>query len=227
MLCLEKNIDRIKEIRDIHKGKRCFVIGTGPSLNKTDFSLLKNEILFGVNNLYAGYDKFKISPQYYVVSDRVVWERHYERILRLDTTLFIWDCVDINFIPKNRKDIISIHRLDSISDNTPLSLDITRGTNWGRTVILDLCLPICYYMGFEEVYLLGCDCDYSGLHRFDGSRTECVACGAIGDWEEIFDLYKRYKKVYEDNGREIINSTVEGKLEIFKRESLEDIINEN
>ena len=31
---------------------------------------------------------------------------------------------------------------------------------WGRTVILDFCVPVAQYMGFSEIYLIGCDCDY-------------------------------------------------------------------
>ena len=31
---------------------------------------------------------------------------------------------------------------------------------WGRTVILDFYVVVAQYMGFSEIYLIGCDCDY-------------------------------------------------------------------
>ena len=57
----QKNNEKIKEFQNIHQGKRCFIIGTGPSLNQTDFDLIKNEILIGVNTLYRGIDNFNIN----------------------------------------------------------------------------------------------------------------------------------------------------------------------
>ena len=35
------------KFKDIHKGKTCFILGTGSSLNDFDFTLIKNEIIFG------------------------------------------------------------------------------------------------------------------------------------------------------------------------------------
>lgn len=72
------SICKIKEIKNIHKGKRYFIIGTGPSLNKTDLNLIKNEIIFGVNTLYRGLSRFDISYDYYAISDEVVWRKHFK-----------------------------------------------------------------------------------------------------------------------------------------------------
>jgi hypothetical protein len=44
-----ESIKRLAEMKDIHKGKRAFIIGTGPSLRKTDPNKIKNEITFGLN----------------------------------------------------------------------------------------------------------------------------------------------------------------------------------
>ena len=47
-----ENRSRLEVYRDLHRGKRCFVIGNGPSLKQTDLSLLKNEFTFGLNRIY-------------------------------------------------------------------------------------------------------------------------------------------------------------------------------
>ena len=49
-----KSIKYLNRFKDKHKGERCFIIGNGPSLKKTDVSKLTNEfarvqlLLFGV-----------------------------------------------------------------------------------------------------------------------------------------------------------------------------------
>jgi len=37
-----ESIRRLAELKDIHKGKRAFIIGNGPSLKQTDLSKLRN-----------------------------------------------------------------------------------------------------------------------------------------------------------------------------------------
>jgi hypothetical protein len=225
------NTPNIKNFKDIHKGQRCFIIGTGPSLNKTNLSLIKDEIIFGVNTLYRGLPKFGITCNYYAVSDAEVWKGHFKNIFDLDTILFLSSDTGKEYLSHLRlykkyqkNEPFVIRDLGDMWSSKNFSNDLSTGAYWGDTVIIDIGLQAAYYMGFKEVYLLGCDCDYSGLHRFDGSTTECVAGGAAGDWSMVFASYEICKKAYEEDSREIINATVGGKLEIFKRRKLEEII---
>lgn len=225
------NSHKLKKFKNIHKGQRCFIIGTGPSLNKTNLSLVKNEIVFGVNTLYRGLSKFGIRCNYYAVSDVDVWKSHFKNILDLNAILFLSSDAgkdylsNLSFYQKFQKnEPIVIRELGEMWSSGWLIKDLSIGAYWGYTVIIDICLQAAYYMGFREVYLLGCDCDYSGLHRFDGLKTETLGGGAVGDWSKIFTSYEICKKVYEEDGRKIINATVGGKLEIFKRKKLEEIV---
>ena len=225
------DIKRIRSLENKHKGERVFVIGTGPSLNKTDFSLIQDEILFGVNTLYRGHEKFNISPQYYACSDGKVWGAHDEKLLQLDTILFLTGNAavsyqgNINYYQAlQRQDPLLLPFLGYVWHGN-FSTDLTRGTYNGDTIIIDICLQACLYMGFEKVYLLGCDCDYSGLHRFDGLQTENVHGGGVSNqWGKSFVSYAICKQTYEANSKEIINCTPDGKLEIFRREELKDVI---
>ena len=60
---------KLKKYKDIHKGKRCFIIGNGPSLQMSDLEILyKNkEICFGVNRIFLGFNDTEWRPDYYVV----------------------------------------------------------------------------------------------------------------------------------------------------------------
>ena len=221
----------LKRFKNIHKGKRCFIIGTGPSLNKTNLSLLKDEICFGVNTLYRGLDSFGIKCQYWAASDLTIINNHNRNILQnLDTTLFICHH-DGNKIKREEndkcKEVYSLRFIGGMSENEQFSTDPSNGVFHGNTVIIDICLQVAYFMGFSKVYLIGCDSDYSGMHRFDGLSSDVEMTSAIqGDFSNIFKAYKICKNFYETNGREIINCTVGGKLEIFKRQTLEEVMNE-
>jgi hypothetical protein len=47
-----ESIRRLAALKDVHKGRRAFIIGNGPSLRQTDLSKLKNEFTFGMNRIY-------------------------------------------------------------------------------------------------------------------------------------------------------------------------------
>jgi hypothetical protein len=226
------NRHRLRRFKDIHKGQRCFIIGTGPSLNKTNLSLIKDEIIFGVNTLYTGLSKFGITCNYYFVGDGIVWQNHHKNIEKLDTILFIgiWPAE----IRLSKVKVIQIFRKKEpfvIKEIEPMlaagrfSKDLSKGAYGGRNVIATMCTQAAYYMGFNEVYLLGVDCDYSGLHRFDGCITDNLeGDGVKCEWSKTFASYRICREAFEEDGREIINCTVGGKLEVFKRRKLEEVI---
>jgi len=235
---------RCKKFKDIHKGQRCFIIGTGPSLNQTNLSLIKDEITFGVSTLYAGLDKFGITCDYYAGGDAITWQNHSRNIMALDTTVFISDGAGnirlrkINIFQMfGKNEPIACKTLyPSMFSSGCFSKDVSKGVYAGGTVIITLCLQLAYYMGFKEVYLLGCDCDFSGSLHFDATATltddEIARLRSIdpanphftNDWSIAFESYRVCKRVYEEDGRQIINATVGGKLEVFERKKLEDII---
>ena len=41
------SLAQLAAFKDIHRGERCFIIGNGPSLKKTDLSRLRHEFTFG------------------------------------------------------------------------------------------------------------------------------------------------------------------------------------
>jgi hypothetical protein len=218
----------LKSYINKHKGERCFVIGTGPSLNKTKMHLLTNEILFGVNTLYRGYKKFGIECQYYGVSDDKVWKTHHKEILKLNTTLFIAGKAEISYMALKQSELPHICTIIPVKENGIMWVeksfpdDLSNGFYWGNTVVIDVCLQLAFLMGFLKVYLVGCDQDYSGAHRFDGLRTENVIDEHRFKYNNT--SFEVCKKAYKEAGREIINCTEGGKLDVFKRKLLEEVI---
>ena len=66
--------------KNCYKGKRCFILATGPSLLDVDLSLIENEITIGVNAIQkSGY-----VTDYIVVSDAETIERDIDIIMNKD-----------------------------------------------------------------------------------------------------------------------------------------------
>lgn len=231
----KSNLERIEELRNIHKGERCVIIGLGPSLNKTNMNLIKDEICWGVNSFFEyGHKKFGVYPQYYACSDPVTWKYHADKLLQLNTTLFLGGAAffagyakNLDYYKKIEKySPIIINHLGFMWQSKRFCFEPSIGAYNGDTIIIDIPLQVCMFMGFKEIILIGCDCEYGTVPlRFDGTLTEpSNSLAAQGNWNRIFSSYETCKKVYDTFGRKIINCTVGGKLEIFERKALEDVI---
>ena len=59
------------------KKERCFVVGTGTSLNELDLSLLKDEVTIGINLILLKED---FIPDYLCIADTTVMENRYHAI---------------------------------------------------------------------------------------------------------------------------------------------------
>ena len=70
-----ESIRRLAALKDIHKGKRAFVIANGPSLKQTDMSKLRNEFTFGMNRIYLMFPELGFSTTYLTVVNDLVIEQ--------------------------------------------------------------------------------------------------------------------------------------------------------
>ena len=85
----KKNRMNLLRYKDIHKGERCFIIGNGPSLNKMDLSLLKDEITFGMNRIYLLFNKVGFKTNYHVVTNSLVVTQFIDEIKRINVPSFV------------------------------------------------------------------------------------------------------------------------------------------
>ena len=66
-----KNGDLLKRnetLKGIHEGKRCFILGSGASLNELDLKKLENEYSFGSNFIFNHTDC--LPPTFYTMIER-------------------------------------------------------------------------------------------------------------------------------------------------------------
>ena len=162
---------KLEMLKGKYEGRRCFIMGNGPSLNQTRLELLKNEFVWGFNKIYLLFDRISWRPAFYVTNDRRLTEHISEEINGLinqlpKATFFFPD----HFVKKElnnsyqHEQIYWYHEIpwDSSQDRqTPLfSRDPSKYVVNTATVTI-AGLQLATYLGFNPIYLVGCDTTYT------------------------------------------------------------------
>jgi len=222
---LSRSQQELTRFKDLHRGQRCFIIGNGPSLNQTNLQLLENEITFGMNRIYLLFPELGFQTSYFVSINTLVLEQCRKDILGLKMPRFI------TWRARRWFDQKGIYFLDTdYTDPPSFSKDI-RGRIFEGSTVTYVALQIAYFMGFEQVILVGID------HSFttQGEPNETVISkGADLDhfnsnyfgkgfrWQ-LPDLkaseigYQLAKSAYESEGRNVLDATIGGKLQVFPK----------
>jgi len=217
----------LRSLKDTHRGQRCFIIGNGPSLKEMDLRPLAGEKTFSLNRGYLLFERMGGPSTYHVVVNPLVvqqWARDLERLPC--RTFASWG---------------TRHRLDPRSEVVYIeppssrlepyfSKEVTRGMWQGATVTY-VALQLAFYLGFEKVVLIGVD------HRFRAQgipNQEVVSTSSDVDhfapdyfgpgarWQlpdlETSELaYTLARHYYRQDGRVILDATVNGALQVFPK----------
>ncbi|MDR0947776.1 MAG: DUF115 domain-containing protein [Ruminococcus sp.] len=224
--------EEIKKYAGIHKGKRCFIIGNGPSLRMSDLEILQknNEICCATNKIFYAFDDTNWRPHYYLAQDKFIMQQYPETISKIDSVKFIADRVPDFWDSDYSKGCLKYHiKTEGFLPQMPeFSTDFSRYSVEGTTVTYSA-LQLTAYMGFSEIFLLGVDFDYSGDMRKGEnhfSKKYVSATDKFGGWSPDKHLlaYKKAELVSRLRGFKIYNATRGGKLEIFERVDFEQIV---
>lgn len=154
------------DYKNKYKNNRCFIVGSGNSLQKEKLNVLKNEKIFIVNRSYKALDIGLPHYDFYVNVDHRIYETYSDEIQKntkfprfynpnfLNTNAY-WDGPREKFIPvfkHSSKDDPKCRGI--INGIMPNSFEV----GWGKTgtVIIDAIL-IAFFLGFKKIYLLGVD----------------------------------------------------------------------
>lgn len=146
----------LEAMKDRHRGRRCFVVGNGPSLNRLDMGRLRDEITFGSNRCYLGFEQWGTSFTYWAVTDRLQIEEYgaeYEERVPPGLVKF----VPFEYLPLLRMD--NVCPLDIVEEGRPRFIDTGAGVGIGYTVTYAL-LQVAAAMGCDPIILIGCDHRY-------------------------------------------------------------------
>ena len=214
----------LQRYKNIYEGKRCFIIGNGPSLRKEDLMVLeqKREISFAANGIFHIYNEISWRPTHYVLCDALAYKAMYERIKDIENKdAFIADFYYTDFGTINKANRYYLINKLSDSDKFEFSDDAVRGFYSGKTVTYVMIQMACY-MGIKEIYLLGVD--WSGGTEgprkdfYESDKEDRTVCNnPYNLFIEEMNAFKSAKKYAELNGIKIYNATRGGRLEVFER----------
>jgi hypothetical protein len=192
-----------------------------------DLSYLVDEHTIGVNQAYyCTFPQWGFVPKYFCCSDIHAYKVCMDAYGKTGVeTVFIYDYLRaiVGDYPKDF--CYDVPRIgEHLWDGASFSSDIETGTNIGKTVVIDLALPAAMYMGFNPIYLIGCDCEPTG-HAYPGDKhAQPYTFGhSPCDFESQKKSYQVVREYADMNGIEVYNATSGGKLEAFKRIEYADI----
>lgn len=208
---LSKNIS----FKNLHKGKRAFVIGNGPSLNKQYLPPLKDEVTIVSNSFYRHPLFDLLSPSYYILADPSMWEENPgNHVLELTRERFegmglIKDNLNV-FLPIDAYNFINsseIYRsFNSFYFQYDPNFQITDEIDFtnpvpllGQTVTL-VGIMLALYLGCNPIYLMGCDMNWT---------PQSVTIGKI---EHFYEEESKAEK-------SIINDRINNKNNIYSDEN--------
>lgn len=152
----------IKKHKNKHKGGSVFILASGPSINKEDLSCLKGHSSIGINASPLLEQKYGFNSQYYTVSD-IRFITHPEKrkmgseMLSPETVRVFRKELEEHDVENHKDDTFYI---DSLGKNG-FSFDVSKGFYFGASTTM-LAIQLAYYLGFENIYLLGVDLKYGG-----------------------------------------------------------------
>lgn len=242
-------------IKGCESDKRCFIVGTGSSINKQNLLLLKNECVIGISGLFCHKDIDSLSPKYYVnpaIFSRhghvTTEENHIARLRSMDNAL---DAKTIMFFDK--EDQCYLEKYNLFQDK---KIVYTKYTPWNGEVISDIdlqnlpdissvsetAIEIALYLGFREIILIGFDHDwYDGAiihfdtreyNKFSGMTSEKMVKEYRVDSEfqmrrhaKMFAKYKALYALHEN----IYNANADEKsyVDTFPKVIFEELFSEN
>ena len=176
---LLKNI----QLNNKHKGKRCFILGSGPSIKNEDLIPLKNEIVFALNNFYVHPD-FSIimsgnKDKYYLTApihppqtekEWKDWLSDMEENMPNNTTMIFGlnrDDINIKYIC-DKNNLFNNNKIywyfsgkivNEYYNYSQQDVNITKMI-WIADTVSIYALILAIYMGFSEIYMLGMDHNY-------------------------------------------------------------------
>lgn len=224
------NIKRLGEIKDKYKGERIFIVCTGPSLTASDLDKIhqNGDYSFSCNKIDKMFDKTEWRPSFYAVMDNTYQYSLLETMKKVPS--FYKFFRDESYITTRKAGDgtlwLKTDGSRELLDNPKFSEDASDKIYTIGTVTYAM-LQLAVYMGFREIYIIGCDNSYAKNINFDGTVTESGHSSyfagsenqddkAVAVWEMDRGYY--YARKYADErGIKIFNATRGGYLHAFER----------
>lgn len=244
------NTGKWNDLKDKYKGQRVFLIGNGPSLNKTPLYLLKGENTMCFNHFHLMLERINWKPKFYTIVDNLVLDdllNEFEKVLMSSDSIFIPAVHHQGDVFVDRVvDDTKINWLKYGYFNLGFSTKLPN-VNGGGSVIYEG-FQILKHMGFSEIILLGVDMNYQIHTSVKSLKDESNNIESLSDndpnhfdpryfgkgkkyhqpesfvIQNILSSLKFLSEICEALDIKIINAGYDSKVEYFPKRSIYDIL---
>lgn len=238
---------QLRALRDKYKGRRCFVIGNGPSLNDMDLSFLAGEITIGCNGIYKRFPDWGWKTDFLLFEDTEQTELRGPDLHGVKGPTKMAAIYNAYALGADENTLFfNARRADpNYWDNLhpEFSREFEHIVYLGSTVTY-ISLQLAFHLGCDPVYVIGVDHSY-------GKLGEKFPPGKLKITEENFDLvqqchfdknyykigqtigvpnvslqnkaYEKAREVFGENKRRIYNAGKNSMLEAFERVEYMDL----
>jgi hypothetical protein len=244
MYLLSENPEKLRALRNQHKNKRVFIIGNGPSLNVHDLEKISGEIAFGTNYIYKLFPKTSWRPKYYIAIDPNFLRISHNDIPFSQFEMVFTGCprmggvqysTAVNEVKIFQHSKFIVNKYCDLS--AKISEDVSIKFSIGYTVTFDA-IQLAIYMGFTEIILLGVDFSYNSYRDLKGRVITIDNTNENHFYKDktkpkktdvpyhypCLHAYEEARKYADSHGKKILNATRGGKLEVFPRVDLDEVI---
>lgn len=263
---LQSTLQKNKTLFNSKKGGTCFILGNGPSINNQDLTRLANKETFVMNNFWRHPQYKIIRPKYLVAGDLSTYAKNMRPvevlginhpgggvdlpdsdtiISQVPETKLILNSVAKNFVEQNKlffKDqVYYVLERGLMDDDLSFNIDPSKPIPFPKNSVI-LALILAVYMGFETIYLLGCEHDFLAYpsnktfigfkHFFDAPEESLPLAHEKSSYEDMvascLRLFRNYRLMAKKIAKlhpdvKIYNATPNSFLDVFPMVNFEDI----
>jgi hypothetical protein len=236
-------LSRNAQFRNMYAGRRCFVIGNGPSLNQQDLTRLGDEITITMNKFYLHPILEKWQPTFHCFSESLISEDSPEKLNELlgfankivsniDPQAFFFSVFAKNILEQNKiaipeKSYYFKSTLAPSIFKVEKHLELTRSLPVGVTSYLAIIIAL--YLGCSPIYLLGYDHDWltqrSIVSHFYENKKQNLSYAddsskfkykkLMQSYLGLWELYEALENAAKIRGITIYNTTPGSFLDVF------------
>lgn len=214
------NFKKNSSIKGKGKGKRAFIIATGPSIKSQDLCLLRGMDCFTISNAFLHESIKSINPKFHffapfhppLIEDNFAeWLEQADRLLPKATHIFLGH-TDYKIVKKYN--LFSNRQVHYLFHNSEMSYSERK---FDTTLPIpnfptgpQMIFPVLFYMGYSEINLIGCD--HNNLMYFKQTRENFYSSeldirkNSLGPqvWPDIITsletqliIFRRYAEIKE------------------------------
>ena len=221
---------RLESLRELGRGRRAFLVGSGPSLAEMDLSRLAGEFVCVANMSLRAVGALLPHADMHVVTDT----NRYRRFAAEIEALAARHAITYRFLNlrmryrwrwkrRGARPYFIIVNPRKLVAGEPVP-DLVDGVPTGATVLLSAAV-LLDHLGFEAIYVLGCDLDYESQGKYfyamgdldHAHESDPDVIARRNNMAQVNGHFAVLRADFEKRGRKLFNAGRGGNLESLPR----------